>query len=209
MCEFFRASQCTKGFKCKFSHDLNVEKKVRGCGVGGRRGGGTVVHGWTALARTEGGGGTWASSWRWGRVPPSMTTCSLPSPAPRVTPQAAKIDLFSDKRDAGQDEEGEEVRGGCLRSAAPCGLANKLTHRNMHTHSAAPCGLANELTHRNTHTLTHTHTAPHLFQGMEEWDQAELERVVKEKHGQEKPSNATSIICKFFLDAVESKKYGW
>ena len=28
VCEFFRAGQCTKGFKCKYSHDLNVERKV-------------------------------------------------------------------------------------------------------------------------------------------------------------------------------------
>ncbi len=27
VCEFFRHNQCTKGFKCKYSHDLNVEKK--------------------------------------------------------------------------------------------------------------------------------------------------------------------------------------
>lgn len=27
LCEFFRHGQCTKGFKCKFSHDLNVERK--------------------------------------------------------------------------------------------------------------------------------------------------------------------------------------
>jgi hypothetical protein len=27
VCEFFRHGQCTKGFKCKFSHDLNVERK--------------------------------------------------------------------------------------------------------------------------------------------------------------------------------------
>lgn len=46
-------------------------------------------------------------------------------------------------------------------------------------------------------------------QGIEDWDQAELERVVKEKHGSEKPANATNIICKFFLEAVETKKYGW
>ena len=28
VCEFFRHGQCTKGFKCKFSHDLNVERKT-------------------------------------------------------------------------------------------------------------------------------------------------------------------------------------
>ncbi len=27
VCEYFRAGQCTKGFKCKFSHDLAVERK--------------------------------------------------------------------------------------------------------------------------------------------------------------------------------------
>eukprot|EP00967_Tisochrysis_lutea_P113019 scaffold179106_cov19-Tisochrysis_lutea.AAC.1 len=46
-------------------------------------------------------------------------------------------------------------------------------------------------------------------QNMEDWDQAELERVVKEKHSKEKPPNATNIICKYFLEAVETKKYGW
>ena len=27
LCEFFRHGQCTKGFKCKYSHDLAVERK--------------------------------------------------------------------------------------------------------------------------------------------------------------------------------------
>ncbi len=27
LCEYFRHGQCTKGFKCKFSHDLSVERK--------------------------------------------------------------------------------------------------------------------------------------------------------------------------------------
>lgn len=28
VCEYFRHGQCTKGFKCKFSHDLSVERKT-------------------------------------------------------------------------------------------------------------------------------------------------------------------------------------
>ena len=45
---------------------------------------------------------------------------------------------------------------------------------------------------------------------MENWDQETLERAVAEKHGAEagKP-NKTKIICKFFLDAVEKRQYGW
>lgn len=44
---------------------------------------------------------------------------------------------------------------------------------------------------------------------MEDWDQEKLEEAVRQKHGAEKPSNKTEIICKFFLDAVENKLYGW
>lgn len=41
---------------------------------------------------------------------------------------------------------------------------------------------------------------------MDKWDQAKLEMVVKQKF---KPRNATTIVCKHFIDAIETKKYGW
>lgn len=45
---------------------------------------------------------------------------------------------------------------------------------------------------------------------MEDWDQQKLEEVVEQKHGAEnKITNKTTIVCKFFLEAVEGKKYGW
>ena len=43
---------------------------------------------------------------------------------------------------------------------------------------------------------------------MEDWDQEQLEKVIADKHAKEK-TNATSIICRNFLDAVERKQYGW
>jgi hypothetical protein len=46
-------------------------------------------------------------------------------------------------------------------------------------------------------------------ENMEEWDQDKLESVVKQKHGAETVPNKTNIICKFFLDAVENRQYGW
>lgn len=47
-------------------------------------------------------------------------------------------------------------------------------------------------------------------EGMENWDEAKLEDVVNEKHGeQNKQLTTTTIICKYFLDAVEGGKYGW
>ncbi|KAI8378033.1 uncharacterized protein BYT42DRAFT_572486 [Radiomyces spectabilis] len=41
---------------------------------------------------------------------------------------------------------------------------------------------------------------------METWDQEKLEEVVKSKAGKQPP---TDIVCKYFLEAIESNKYGW
>ncbi|KAG2444374.1 hypothetical protein HXX76_001130 [Chlamydomonas incerta] len=91
VCEFYRQNQCTKGAKCKFSHDLSVERK------------------------------------------------------------GPKISLYADQRALGKDGEDKE--------------------------------------------------------GMEDWDQATLEAAVRQKHANE--NKPTDITCKFFLDAVEKKLYGW
>ncbi|KAM6582636.1 hypothetical protein CsatB_009638 [Cannabis sativa] len=86
LCEFFKVGQCTKGFKCKFSHDLNVQRK------------------------------------------------------------GEKIDIYSDKRD-------EDT--------------------------------------------------------MEDWDQETLEKVIESKKIEYNQNKPTEIVCKYFLDAVEKKQYGW
>ncbi|XP_042392795.1 zinc finger CCCH domain-containing protein 11-like isoform X1 [Zingiber officinale] len=86
VCEYYKVGQCMKGFKCKFSHDLNVQRK------------------------------------------------------------GEKIDLYSDKRD-------EET--------------------------------------------------------MEDWDQEMLEKVVETKNKEYNQNKPTDIVCKFFLEAVEKKQYGW
>ena len=45
---------------------------------------------------------------------------------------------------------------------------------------------------------------------MELWDQAKLESVIAKKHGAEKASSTPpTIVCKHFLAAVETRKYGW
>ncbi|KAL3732126.1 hypothetical protein ACJRO7_028895 [Eucalyptus globulus] len=86
LCEFYKAGQCTKGFKCKFSHDLNVQRK------------------------------------------------------------GEKIDIYSDKRD-------EDT--------------------------------------------------------MEDWDQETLEKVVESKKKEYNQNKPTEIVCKYFLESVEKKQYGW
>ncbi|XP_022767430.1 zinc finger CCCH domain-containing protein 11-like isoform X2 [Durio zibethinus] len=86
VCEFYKVGQCTKGFKCKFSHDMNVQRK------------------------------------------------------------GEKIDIYSDKRD-------EET--------------------------------------------------------MEDWDQETLEKVVESKTKEYQQNKPTDIVCKYFLEAVEKKQYGW
>jgi hypothetical protein len=48
-------------------------------------------------------------------------------------------------------------------------------------------------------------------EGMENWDEQKLEDVVNRKHGEDnkKKTNTTSIVCKYFIEAVENKTYGW
>lgn len=41
---------------------------------------------------------------------------------------------------------------------------------------------------------------------MDKWDQDKLEQVVTKKHGDK---TTTDIVCKYFLEAIENKKYGW
>jgi hypothetical protein len=91
VCEYFRHGQCTKGFKCKYSHDLNVERK------------------------------------------------------------GPKVDIYSDKRDADEEQEA----------------------------------------------------------GMDDWDQDTLEKAIAQKHGAENKNRPTEIVCRYFIDAVEKRQYGW
>eukprot|EP01134_Creolimax_fragrantissima_P004473 CFRG4473T1 len=44
---------------------------------------------------------------------------------------------------------------------------------------------------------------------MEDWDMDALNEAIASKHGKETVNNATTIICKYFLDALEKSKYGW
>lgn len=40
------------------------------------------------------------------------------------------------------------------------------------------------------------------------WDRNKLEEVIAAKHS-EANANATDIVCKYFIDSVENKQYGW
>ncbi|KAL6730027.1 hypothetical protein Aduo_001025 [Ancylostoma duodenale] len=45
---------------------------------------------------------------------------------------------------------------------------------------------------------------------MENWDENKLNEVVNKKHGEaNKKLNQTTIVCKYFIQAVEESKYGW
>ena len=96
LCVFFKQGQCKKGDKCKFSHDLSLERN-----------------------------------------------------------KSAKRSAFIDLREAGEDNLEDDT--------------------------------------------------------MDKWDQEKLERVVAEKHQSKdaKGTTRTTIICKYFLDAVERSMYGW
>ncbi len=43
---------------------------------------------------------------------------------------------------------------------------------------------------------------------MDKWDQEKLESVVANRHQGHNQNKPTEIVCKFFLEAIESGKYG-
>ncbi|GLJ45729.1 hypothetical protein SUGI_0962340 [Cryptomeria japonica] len=44
---------------------------------------------------------------------------------------------------------------------------------------------------------------------MEDWDQETLEKVVESKNKEYSRNKPIDIVCKYFLEAVEKKQYGW
>lgn len=42
---------------------------------------------------------------------------------------------------------------------------------------------------------------------MEDWDEEKLRSVVLSKHGN--PRTMTDIVCRYFIEAIETKKFGW
>jgi hypothetical protein len=46
---------------------------------------------------------------------------------------------------------------------------------------------------------------------MEDWDEQKLDDVINKRHGEDnaKKRTTTTIVCKYFIDAVENKTYGW
>ena len=44
---------------------------------------------------------------------------------------------------------------------------------------------------------------------MDTWDQDQLQKCVDEKQGMTNKNLQTNIVCKHFLEAIESRKYGW
>jgi hypothetical protein len=47
-----------------------------------------------------------------------------------------------------------------------------------------------------------------LSDTMDKWDQSKLETVVEKKHGAG-VRTTTDIVCKYFIEAIENRKYGW
>ncbi|KAG8719981.1 hypothetical protein FRC08_001483 [Ceratobasidium sp. 394] len=42
---------------------------------------------------------------------------------------------------------------------------------------------------------------------MDKWDQEKLQKVVLSKHGN--PKTTTDIVCKYFIEAIETQRFGW
>jgi hypothetical protein len=106
LCAYYKAGHCDKGNKCKFSHDLNVGRKVE------------------------------------------------------------KKDLYSDTRE------------------------EKMTGRSLPVYSEG----------------AKTDSRSGAVDTMDKWDEDKLRSVVSAKGN---PRTTTDIVCKYFIEAIETQKYGW
>lgn len=68
------------------------------------------------------------------------------------------------------------------------------------------CKFSHDLSLDRKAAKMNVYADPRANDTMDSWDQAKLEEVVKTKEGQLPP---TTIICKYFIKAIEDKKYGW
>lgn len=69
------------------------------------------------------------------------------------------------------------------------------------------CKFSHDLEKERATAKINVYEDPRSADSMDSWDQAKLEEVVKSKEN--RPPNETKIICRYFLDALENKKYGW
>lgn len=57
----------------------------------------------------------------------------------------------------------------------------------------------------NKYRVCNSHSG--FIDTMENWDEEKLRQVVLSKAGN--PRTTTDIVCKYFIDAIESQKFGW
>jgi len=73
--------------------------------------------------------------------------------------------------------------------------------------NGAKCKFSHDMEVERKKDKINIYVDPREADTMDTWDQAKLEDVVKAKD-KERP-NATKIVCKYFIEAIETKKYGW
>ncbi|KAI9253550.1 hypothetical protein BY458DRAFT_535816 [Sporodiniella umbellata] len=75
-----------------------------------------------------------------------------------------------------------------------------------HCEKGAKCKFSHDLNVGRKVDKKDLYTDSRAEDTMDKWDQEKLEQVVQSKSGKQPP---TDIVCKFFLEAIESSKYGW
>ncbi|KAI7903242.1 uncharacterized protein BX663DRAFT_507964 [Cokeromyces recurvatus] len=75
-----------------------------------------------------------------------------------------------------------------------------------HCERGAKCKFSHDLNIGRKVEKKDLYTDDRVNDTMDKWDQQKLEEVVKSKSGKQPP---TDIVCKYFLEAIETSKYGW
>ncbi|KAI9476395.1 MAG: hypothetical protein EXX96DRAFT_507587 [Benjaminiella poitrasii] len=78
--------------------------------------------------------------------------------------------------------------------------------KSGHCERGAKCKFSHDLNVGRKVQKKDLYTDDRAEDTMDKWDQKKLEEVVNSKSGKQPP---TDIVCKYFLEAIESSKYGW
>ncbi|KNC78925.1 hypothetical protein SARC_08659 [Sphaeroforma arctica JP610] len=73
----------------------------------------------------------------------------------------------------------------------------------------AKCKFSHDMAVQRKVTKREVYESKDKEEGDEDWNMDSLNEAIDKKFGKSNTNNATAIICKYFIDALENDKYGW
>ncbi|EXB88482.1 Zinc finger CCCH domain-containing protein 11 [Morus notabilis] len=190
LCEFFKVGQCAKGFKCKFSHDLNVQRKGEKIDIYSDKRDQETMEDWdqeTLEKVVE------SKKTEYNPNKPTEIVCRRASPEmPNFLLLSPISNVFSLLTLIGQLLSVHSLRQRSEYSTTrrKNGKGRKYSAKPLERYKAVAFVIKLQ----------------NLICGSAKTRRSDLEPF---KKSQEREESVSQKVCKYFLEAVEKKQYGW